>query len=336
MQRPLWASTSTKNPAYPDTMYVDSLIGPDTVNTIPDATLDDFEDHGTIARTVDVDVDGALAVIAAVTEAGVDLADVSRILEDQGVDAFAKSFDDLLASLTAKAESLDAARLMSVPGELRVVDDVPTAFAALVVEAFQERPLETFSFALSGGDTARGCYQALAATAGGIDWWKVDFYWGDERCVPHDDPDSNYYLAREALLDRVGAANATHLMRCAEGPDPYQLRLGELGHLDLVHLGLGPDGHTASLFPESEALRSDPGRLVTLNDDPLGNNPHRRMTLTYAGIARARQVVVTVVGADKAGALARVARGEDVPAAHIGAEQVLWLVDPAAASELDG
>ena len=129
-----------------------------------------------------------------------------------------------------------------------------------------------------------------------LDWWKVDLYWGDERCVPLDDPDSNYRLARETLLDRVGAANATYPMRCEEGPDPYQLRVGELGHFDLVHLGLGPDGHTASLFPGSAALDADPGRLVVMNDDPLGTNPHRRMTLTFAGIARARLVLVTVAG----------------------------------------
>ena len=225
---------------------------------------------------------------------------------------------------------------MPLPGEMHVVEDVPSAFAATVVDRFHQREGDVFSFALSGGETARRCYEALSTTADGIDWWKVDFYWGDERCVPHDDPDSNYHLAREALLDRVGAANATHLMRCAEGPDPYQLRLGELGHLDLVHLGLGPDGHTASLFPESDALRSDPGRLVTFDIDANGNNPHRRMTLTFAGIARAHQVVVTVAGAEKADALARVARGDDVPAAHITAEHVLWLVDPAAAAGLDG
>jgi 6-phosphogluconolactonase len=222
-----------------------------------------------------------------------------------------------------------------LPGEVQVVDDVPTAFAATVVDRFHQREGDIFSFALSGGETARHCYEALSTTSDGVDWWKVDFYWGDERCVPHDDPDSNYQLAREALLDRIGAANATHLMRCAEGPDPYQLRLGELGHLDLVHLGLGPDGHTASLFPESAALTTDPGRLVTMNDDPLGNNPHRRMTLTFAGIGRAHQVVVTVAGAEKAGALGRVARGDDVPAAHITAERVLWLVDEAAAAGLD-
>ena len=132
----------------------------------------------------------------------------------------------------------------------------------------------------------------------------MDIYWGDERCVPHDHPDSNYRLAREALLDRVGAANATYLMRCAE-VDAYQLRLGDLGHLDLIHLGLGPDGHTASLFPNSPALDADPGRLVTLNEDPTGRNPHQRMTLTFAGIARGRLAVVTVVGESKADALAR-------------------------------
>lgn len=226
---------------------------------------------------------------------------------------------------------------MAIPGELRIVDDVPDAFSAAVVEAFAARGDDTFSIALSGGETARRCYERLAeAGADAIDWWRVDIYWGDERCVPHDDPDSNYRLAREALLDRVGAANATHLMRCAEGPDPYQLRIGELGRIDVVHLGLGPDGHTASLFPCSPALDADPGRLVVLNEDPLGHNPHRRMTLTFAGIARARRVIVTVSGDEKADALARIASGEDLPAAHIRAERVQWLVDRAAASRLPG
>ena len=152
---------------------------------------------------------------------------------------------------------------------------------------FTPAPSEAFSFALSGGETARACYERLASDAGTqIDWWKVDIYWGDERCVPHDHPDSNYRLAREALLDRVGAANATLPHALRGGRRPYQLRLGELGTLDLIHLGLGPDGHTASLFPNSAALDADPGRLVALNEDPLGRNPHPRMTLTFAGIAR--------------------------------------------------
>jgi len=220
---------------------------------------------------------------------------------------------------------------------LVVVDDVAGAFADRVIEAFHARPADGFSVALSGGGTARECYQRLADTAGTqIDWWKVDVYWGDERCVPLDDADSNYRLAREALLDRVGAANATYPMRCDEGADPYQLRIGELGHFDVVHLGLGPDGHTASLFPGSSALEADPGRLVVLNDDPLGHNPHRRMTLTYAGIARARLVLVTVAGAAKREALARVFADDDVPAAHIRADKVVWLADAAAAGDLVG
>jgi 6-phosphogluconolactonase len=215
---------------------------------------------------------------------------------------------------------------------LVIVDDVPGEFAERVIEAYHSRPNERFTMALSGGETARACYERLAEVAGTqIDWWKVDIYWGDERCVPHDHEDSNYRLAREALLDRIGAANATHLMRCAE-VDAYQLRIGDLGRFDLIHLGLGKDGHTASLFPESPALDADPGRLVTLNTDPLGNNPYERMTLTFAGIARARLVLFTVMGREKAEALARVARGEDVPAARVRAERCIWLVDPDAAA----
>ncbi len=174
-------------------------------------------------------------------------------------------------------------------GSLIVTDDVPGEFVARTVAAFQGRPNDGFSLALSGGETARACYERLAQVADTrIDWWKVDFYWGDERCVPLDDPESNFRLARETLLEQVGAANAAYPMRCDEGPDPYQLRVGELGHFDVVHLGLGPDGHTASLFPGSAALDADPGRLVVMNDDPNGVNPFRRMTLTFAGIARAR------------------------------------------------
>ncbi|MGH9209408.1 MAG: 6-phosphogluconolactonase [Acidimicrobiales bacterium] len=220
-------------------------------------------------------------------------------------------------------------------GELVVVDDVAGEFAERVIEAFHRRPNDGFSIALSGGETARRCYERLADDAGNqIDWWKVDIYWGDERCVPLDDKDSNYRLGRESLLERLGAVNANYPMRCAEGPDPYQLRLGELGRIDVVHLGLGPDGHIASLFPRSPALDADPGRLVVMNTDPIGNNPHSRMTLTYAGIARARLVLVTVAGAAKRDALARVAAGEDLPAARIHADDILWIVDPEAAGDL--
>jgi transaldolase len=105
VQRPLWASTSTKNPEYPDTYYIDALIGPDTVNTIPDATLEAFEDHGTLARTVDADLDSARAVMAALTAVGVDVGDVTQVLEDEGVASFTKSFDELLGSLDTKAQS---------------------------------------------------------------------------------------------------------------------------------------------------------------------------------------------------------------------------------------
>jgi transaldolase len=105
VQRPLWASTSTKNPAYPDTLYVDDLIGPHSVNTMPDATLDAFDDHGTLARTVDADLAGARATLAALAAVGIDFADVTRVIEDEGVASFTKSFDELIGSLQHKAES---------------------------------------------------------------------------------------------------------------------------------------------------------------------------------------------------------------------------------------
>jgi transaldolase len=106
VQRPLWASTSTKNPAYPDTLYVDELIGPDTVNTMPDATLQAFEDHGTLARRVDADVDLAHRVWRELAEVGVDMDDVAAQLEREGAASFQRSFDDLLAALEAKAAEL--------------------------------------------------------------------------------------------------------------------------------------------------------------------------------------------------------------------------------------
>ena len=103
VQRPLWASTSTKNPDYSDTLYVDALIGPDTVNTLPDNTLAAFADHGTVARTVDADPAQAHQVLASLEALGVSMEDVSQVLEDEGVAAFVKSFDDLLANLAEKA-----------------------------------------------------------------------------------------------------------------------------------------------------------------------------------------------------------------------------------------
>ena len=106
VQRPLWASTSTKNDAYPDTLYVDELVGPDSVNTLPEATLEAFADHGTLARRIDADVDEARSVWQALNQAGVDMDDVAAQLEREGVASFAAAFDELIAALDAKAATL--------------------------------------------------------------------------------------------------------------------------------------------------------------------------------------------------------------------------------------
>jgi transaldolase len=105
-QRPLWASTSTKNPAYPDTLYVDSLIGPDSVNTLPETTITAFEDHGTLARTIDAEVDSAAEVLRRLAAVGVDMDDVGLALEEKGIAGFHASFQEVLASLQRKAGEL--------------------------------------------------------------------------------------------------------------------------------------------------------------------------------------------------------------------------------------
>jgi 6-phosphogluconolactonase len=213
-----------------------------------------------------------------------------------------------------------------------VVDDVPGAFAHEVIAAYKSRLDDLFTLALSGGETARRCYERLAEeSTDSIDWLSVNIYWGDERCVPSDHPESNQLLGRQALLEKVGAANAVYPMNCEEGPDAYQLRLGEIGKLDVIHLGMGPDGHIASLFPESSALDADPGQLVARNEDRTGQNPYPRLTLTFSGIARSRLVIFTVAGQSKREALRAVMDGADVPASRVTSDRIVWVVDRAAA-----
>jgi 6-phosphogluconolactonase len=139
-------------------------------------------------------------------------------------------------------------------------------------------------------------------------------------------------MARAVLLDRVHPA-AVHSLRDA-GPtieaaaDNYDAQVAAAPPIDLVHLGLGPDGHTASLFPGTPALDVD-DRLVIPNRDDL--HPHPRLTFTFPALARSGLVVFTVAGADKRDALARVLAGEDLPAGRVTADRVVWLADPAAA-----
>lgn len=109
VQRPLWASTSTKNPAYPDTLYVDTLIGPDTVNTLPDQTLEAFDDHGTVARTVDATLAEARLTWNRLADVGIDMADVAAKLEAEGVASFQRSFVELLDALRSKCGAGSAA-----------------------------------------------------------------------------------------------------------------------------------------------------------------------------------------------------------------------------------
>jgi 6-phosphogluconolactonase len=222
---------------------------------------------------------------------------------------------------------------------LTPVEDVTRAFVDVVIGAFASRPGPRFALVLSGGPTARECYEVLAG-AEGIDWSLVDVYVGDERIVPPDDEDANQRLIRESLLDRVGDVGSFQpwdtTLPVDECVAAYQRVIGDLvtgPGIDLIHLGLGPDGHTASLFDGSPALEADPGELVAANEDPNGANPHPRLTLTLPVINSARLAVFTVAGASKADAVAALLRGDDIPAARVHAGRMLWLVDgPACAA----
>ncbi|MGO9029480.1 MAG: 6-phosphogluconolactonase [Acidimicrobiales bacterium] len=224
-------------------------------------------------------------------------------------------------------------------GTVQLVESVADAFAARVTEELSRSRTDGVSLFLSGGPTAGRAYQRLAEVSrGAVDWSTVDAWWGDERCVPMDSPDSNHRLCHQALLDQVGPVRSDHPMYRSGDPDvaaaAYQAELARLDTVDVVHLGMGPDGHTASLFPGSDTLDiTDPDTLVVATRDPQANNPHPRITLTFPAIARARLVIFTVAGASKHDAFARVVAGEDLPAGRVAAGEVVWLVDADAAGD---
>jgi len=208
---------------------------------------------------------------------------------------------------------------MELPGQIRIVDDVPRAFARLVAE------MTPSSLALSGGDLAHRCYAALRGET--IAWSTIDIFFGDDRVVPVEADDSNEGMARRILLDDVGPRNVYSMVEA--GADAYDALVRSAPPISIVHLGLGPDGHTASLFPGSQSL-DETERLVVESGDDL--HPHPRLTFTFPGIARADLAVVTVEGEEKREPIRRIRAGEDLPGARIRAGQVLWIGDRAALS----
>jgi 6-phosphogluconolactonase len=183
---------------------------------------------------------------------------------------------------------------------------------------------------LAGGSVNIRTYQLLA-TEPDVPWGRVTALFGDERCVAPGHADSNFRQVHEALLSRVWPASV-HRMPGELGPDEgaaaYEEVLCRVGDLDLLLLGMGPDGHTASLFPGNPALEAG-GLAVGVRNSP--KPPPERISLTLPVLRSARQVLVLAVGDDKAEAALRASRGE-VPAGMI--EHATWMLDRAAASRL--
>ena len=222
-------------------------------------------------------------------------------------------------------------------------DNLATALNAVLARS------GSVSLVLSGGSTPRTLYRVLATAYGeAIRWDRVRVYWGDERYVPPDDPRSNYRMVREALLDYVSITAENVYPMPTDLPDPdaaalaYEQMLrrhfqGAWPRFDLILLGLGTDGHTASLFAGSPAL-DEPARWVTVARAPV--EPSMRLTLTLPVINHAARVDFLVTGAEKAGVLGRVLRvapdATEIPAARVRPVQgmVTWWIDEATAAGL--
>jgi len=202
-------------------------------------------------------------------------------------------------------------------------EDVAAAAAADIAEALRDGAR---SLVLAGGTTPRRCYELLSRLD--VTWGRVSVLFGDERCVHADHPESNYRMAREALLDHVAPATV-YRIPAELGPDEaagmYAHVVGAVAPLDIVLLGIGEDGHTASLFPGHPALNAS-GLAVGIRDSP--KPPPQRVTLTLPALREARRVIILATGAGKAEAVAR-ARRHEVPSGMI--QGARWLIDRAAA-----
>jgi 6-phosphogluconolactonase len=210
--------------------------------------------------------------------------------------------------------------------EFKVLDtpeQVAEAGAAAIAQALQGG---SRTLVLAGGSTPGRCYQLLSDLE--VEWGRVTVLFGDERCVPPDHPDSNYRMARETLLDRVAPATV-HRMPAELGPEEgaseYSTIVSALVPLDVVVLGVGEDGHTASLFPDHAVLDAK-GLVAGVRNSP--KPPPDRVTLTLAALRGARQVIILATGAGKANAVA-MAKRQEVPSGMIAGAR--WLIDRAAA-----
>lgn len=230
--------------------------------------------------------------------------------------------------------------------DLHVFDNPAAALAAAAAAigahasaAIEER--SAFSIALTGGGMARDLYPLLAGDARNlVDWSRTHAWWGDERAVPPDHPESNYRLAWDLLLSRVSIARDNVHRMPADDPDPERAAREHEGTIparfDLVLLGLGGDGHICSLFPGHAAVRERERRVLVVDGSP--KPPARRMTLTPPVLESARNLLVVAYGEEKADAVAAafVPEGDPVEVPARLARGGTWIVDRAAASRMDG
>lgn len=222
-----------------------------------------------------------------------------------------------------------AARLTVCPDADALASTVAQRIAALVERTLATK--EVCRIALAGGDTPRRCYRKLGEML--LPWSRIHMYFGDERCLPVGDPQRNDSMVRDSLLQQTGipVANIHAIpaeLGAAAAAAQYAKELGHGGALDLVLLGLGEDGHTASLFPGNAALQAA-GPAVAVFGAP--KPPPERVSLSLTALNAARHKLFLVSGSVKRDALKRIAFGADLPAAHV--LQAEWYLDQDAVPE---
>jgi 6-phosphogluconolactonase len=218
--------------------------------------------------------------------------------------------------------------------DVRVHEDKPSAIRTFCELIWEAAPR---SLVLTGGGTAGDAYRMLSSDEGRerLDWGSVEVFFGDERRVPPDSEDSNYHLAQETLLGGVRPARVERMRGEAEDIESEADRYAALlpGRLDVTLLGMGDDGHCASLFP-GEPVLHETGRLVVPSQGHY--EPRGRYTLTFPALNSSRLVLFLVLGSKKARALGEIARGADLPSANVRPDdgRVVWIVDREAAAEM--
>ena len=218
-------------------------------------------------------------------------------------------------------------------GQVRICEDVASDYKGIVIDHIHDyfnaqqvsnEESAALTFAISGGSSGKICLKSLCSSKEHFleqtEWLLVD-----ERCVEKTHQDSNYNMISSIIEEYGLNKNSIYPLNCNDANSYESILLRK--NLEIIQLGFGPDGHCASLFPNSSALQTRPSQLVVKNSDPSGLNRHPRITMTLEAIKKFKLAIICVIGEEKKDALHAISQGKLLPAAMVKADNVIWLID---------